>query len=352
MVEKVQIRSFVKGGNHGQYLQALGLRTLVMQLLPEASVTHLDYENHYWKELKIQTIGGMLPKFISMRYFWKKNLDFSQFSDQLDVSIYGSDMIWHMDSPLFPTDKKLFGEYDSAKYKIAYAPSVGYRVNNEPSWIGKMLDDFIAIGVRDKQTKSLVNDHSKRPAELVIDPCFHLMDSIFSDWFKGQKRENFISIYSPLAFRLVEAFGENLKFYNFPEFTKNIRYLGYFPKKKFIQELPKQFTDPMWTVQQISRSRLLLTSTFHGVMIALMTNTPFIAIDSPNLNARLDSPIAKAFSGKRIMGLHELANLKYHHIEELLSNTDLNLSFINSYIVESKNWLSNVFKVIKNENRF
>ena len=351
MIKKVQIRSFVKGGNHGQYLQALGLRTLVEQLLPEAQVTHLDYENHYWKELKIQTIGGMLPKFISMRYFWKKNLDFSQFTDQTDVSVYGSDMIWHMDSNLFPTDRKMFGYNDSAVYKVAYAPSVGYRINNEPTWVGGMLDDFVGIGVRDRQTESLVKDHSMTPAKLVIDPCFHLIDSRFADWFKGQKRENFVSVYSGLNVRLVAAFLENLKLNRLPKAISNIKYLGYFHIKKFIQELPKQFTDPMWTVQQIARSRLLLTSTFHGVMIALMTNTPFIAIDSPNLNARLDSPIANAFSSKRIMTIHELAAFENQQMDELISNDDLKLSFINSYIVESRNWLGDTLKVINNENR-
>jgi len=350
VIKKVQIRSFVKGGNHGQYLQALGLRTLIVQLLPEAKVTHLDYENHYWKELKIQAKGGMLPKFISMRYFWHKNLDFSQFSDQPDVSVYGSDMIWHMDSALFSTDRKMFGENDSATYKVAYAPSVGYRIKDEPAWVGEMLDDFVAIGVRDRQTESLVNDHSKRPAKLVIDPCFHLINSRFADCFKGEKREDFVCVYSPLTVRLVAAFQEKLNSNHLPAFVSNIKYLGYFPKKRFIQELPKQFTDPMWAVQQIARSRLLITSTFHGVMIALMTNTPFIALSSPSLNARLDSPLANAFSSERIMTTHELGALKYQQIEELLSDDDLNPSFLNSYITESKNWLKGAFKIIKNEN--
>ena len=335
----IQIRSFVKGGNHGQYLQALGLKIVLEELLPDAQVTHLNYENHYWRELKIQIKGGMLPKFLAMRYFWGKNIKFSPQSDSFDITIYGSDMIWHLESKLFHIDKMLFGAEDYSKYKIAYAPSCGARGRNEPKWITALLDTFSAIGVRDKNTSDLVSDKTTQDAKLVIDPCFYLLESKYSNWLDGQDREDFISVYSPLHYKLVSAFHNTLEMESLPGFIAKTRYLGYFPRKRFFQELPKQFTDPLWTVQQIARSKLLITSTFHGVMMALMTKTPFIAITSPNLTARLDSPIANTFSKNRLMTFEEFNELGNSEMEFLLDNQDFDFDCLQNYIDESKGWL-------------
>jgi len=347
---KVQIRSFVKGGNHGQYLQSLGLKSLVEQLRPEAEVSHLDYENHFAKELKLQAIGGMLPKFLIMRYFWKKNITFTSLRYSPDISIYGSDMIWHLKSDLFPVDKKLFGSEDEAKYKISYAPSVGARGENEPYWIGPILNQFMTIGVRDRQTESLVISHTKHIPSLVIDPCFHLLNSQYSSWFKVEERKDFVSVYSPLSFKLVKAFYGNLELKLLPEFIANIKYLGYFPRKRFLQELVKQFTDPLWTVRQIAYSRLLITSTFHGVMMALMTKTPFIAITSSNLSARLESPIADTFSSKRLMSLDKFKSLDNSRLANLLNDSDLDSRALQKYINESKTWLEEKLSECDNEN--
>lgn len=341
MIKSIQIRSFVKGGNHGQYLQALGLAELVKKLLPNVEVTHVDYENHFWKELKIQTYGGMLPKFLVMRYYWIKNLKFSPLKHSAEVSIYGSDMIWHLDSDLFLPDRIFFGEQDRSKYKISYAPSAGYRINNEPRWITELLSQFKAVGVRDKNTANLVKDHSENEPVYVIDPCFHLLDSDYSSWFLNQEKQNYISIYSPLTNELVNAFYANLDLSLLPHYISRFQFYGYFPKKRFLSDLAKQITNPLWTVQQIAKSRLLITSTFHGIMMALMTGTPFIAAISPNLLARLNSPIAKSFSAKRLMTLEEISSLTNKQIEYFMSGSDIDISQLNAYIDQSKIWLSN-----------
>ena len=176
-MKRIQIRSFIKGGNHGQFLQALGLATLLNRLLPNHEIAHLDYQNHFIKELKIQIKSGMLPKFLMMRYYWKKYLKFSSIDKKVKLSVYGSDMIWHLDSKLFHPDPVMFGQQDNSEYKIAYAPSTGYRIQQEPNWINKFLNNFNAIGVRDNNTAEFVKDHSNIKPELVIDPCFHLINS-------------------------------------------------------------------------------------------------------------------------------------------------------------------------------
>ena len=75
----IQIRSFIKGGNHGQYLQALGVRYLIKNHLPDAEVSHLDYNNHEKEEFYIQLKGFHLAKYLTMKYYWNKNFEFSGF---------------------------------------------------------------------------------------------------------------------------------------------------------------------------------------------------------------------------------------------------------------------------------
>jgi len=342
MIKTVQIRSFVKGGNHGQYIQALGLSELLKQILPTAKVSHLDYENHFWNELRIQILSGMLPKYLTMRFYWSKNFTFTPISQLSDVSIYGSDMIWHLDSSIFPSDKKMFGEMDDSRHKISYAPSTGYRIQDEPLWIKTLLNGFDSVGVRDRGTHDLVVDHSDLKPVLVVDPCFHLINTNYSFHFKNQIRKDFITVYSPYAKRLIRNFHQNLDISTLPKFVNNTKYLGYFPRSRFLLDFFRQLTDPLWTLKQISRSKLLITTTFHGVMMALMTNTPFIAITSPNLEARLNSPISSVFSSKRLLSIDAFKLLNNADIEIFLVNDDIDMNALEIYIQKSRDWLKEV----------
>ncbi len=336
MTKKViQIRSFVKGGNHGQYLQALGLAEMIKSLAPESEVSHLNYNNHFWKELWIQFKGLHLIKFIAMSYFWKKNLKFTPLNYEHDVSVYGSDMIWHLLSPLFPADEIFFGKNDDASTKISYAPSVATRGENEPKWIKNYLDDFTSLGVRDYGSKEFVSNHTQREAICVVDPCFFLLESKYTDQIISTKRKREISVYGGAAYNFI------LKRY--PELSKGykVSVQGYYPKRKVIKYLKTQLNNPLSVVKNISESKLLITSTFHGVMMALMTKTPFIAIASPNLVARLNSPIKKVFGDFRIIG----GNTKITDLTPFLDKTDLDFKYLENYIEESKAFLKDSLQI-------
>jgi len=339
MIQKIQIRSFVKGGNHGQYLQALGMVELIRKIMPNAEVSHLDYENHFFDELIIQVLSGHLLKFLSMRYFWIKRFKFSGLGSNPDLSVYGSDMIWHLDSNLFSPDPIFFSYRDSALFKIAFAPSIGCRTSIEPNWISELLRGFKKFGVRDRNTAMFVKDHCSADADLVIDPCFFLLKSKYAPLFKNKLRANFISVYGGSPIKLVRCFHKNLHLDLLPRYIRNVKYFGYFPKRRFMMELRKQLKDPLWTLGEIAKSKLLITSTFHGVMMALMTRTPFIAVKNPNLIVRLDNPISEIFSPKRFLSMDELICLSNKDLDLLLLNDDFNMGKLEKYILYSEKWL-------------
>lgn len=335
----IQIRSFVKGGNHGQYYQALGLREVLKSILPDSNVSHLNYNNHVLKEIKAQVRGFYFPKYLMFRFFWKNNLCFTKFNDQPDVSVYGSDMIWNQESKLFPPDKVFFGYNDSAP-KIAYAPSVGFRGSNEPSWISNSLSQFSHIGVRDYKTAEFVYDHIGIKPPCVADPCFYLAQSNYIK--KNIKRKNCISIYSTMHKKIYDAFKHIFPVQDREANFDSYNFYGYFPRSSFLKNVYKQLTNPFWTINKIAESKLLLTNTFHGVIVALMTKTPFIAfVTNPNLSARLDSPIKEVFGNFRIINIHEISLINEKNVEKYIVNEDFDYVNLDKYIDESKNWLSN-----------
>lgn len=338
-MKKIQIRSFVKGGNHGQYIQALGVAEIIKSINPAAEVSHLNYTNHLCKELKIQLISFHLPKYLSMLYHWYKRFNFTNFDYDNDVSVYGSDMIWHQISPLFPFDEVFFGKNDLAEKKISYAPSVATRGKVEEKCLSKYLSEYNAISVRDNGTRKFVIDHVKKKSTCVIDPCFFLLDSKYKQYIVASEKMQFVSVYSTSPKMLINKFLENK--YNLQSlgWLNKFEYLGYFPRSGLFKELRKQLKDPLWTLKRIGESKLLITNTFHGVMMALMARTPFIAVTNPNLEARLDSPISECFGQFRLISDSELSSISVNKMMEYLNNDDIDAEKINGYISFSKQWL-------------
>jgi hypothetical protein len=333
---RIQIRSFVTGGNHGQYLQALGLRSALMRLLPGADVTHLGYNNHLLRELRVQWRGGHTLKYLSMRWFWAKNFRFSPFDWDHDLTVYGSDMIWHLESPLFPADTVFFGKGDRSP-RIAYAPSVGFRGATEPPWVPQHLKQFGWIGVRDETTADFVEDHAGVRPCLVIDPCFFLLSTArAASWTAGHARQGLV-VYSPETKAIVRAVAEQTGRSNPLERFGQERYLGYQPKSmppspgRYVAQL----RDPLNVLDEIAKAELLLTSTFHGVMMALMTSTPFIALRSRSLDARLESPVGTAFSRDRLMEREALQQMTIADLDNFCHDRDIDSSALASYTEES-----------------
>jgi hypothetical protein len=72
-----------------------------------------------------------------------------------------------------------------------------------------------------------------------------------------------------------------------------------------------------------------------------MTKTPFIVISSPNLIARLNSPISKTFSKNRIISKENFNRMNSDEFEKFFDFSDYDENILRSYIQESKSWLKN-----------
>lgn len=331
----IQIRSFILGGNHGQYLQAAGLAKVVRKLAPGSRVSHARYSNHYWAEVRAQTKTLLLPKFLAMQLHWARNVAMSKIDTPADIRIYGSDQIWSFSNPFFESDRTFFGINDNA-HKIAYAPSMGHVPPKFflPQWAADDLARFASIGVRDEATASAVeNALGKRP-EIVVDPALFLVDP---DAVAPVRRAE-IAVYCTKAGRtlphLRAAMGELEANYQF-------KLYGYAPRRQAVNFFTRQFLMPEAVVDKIARSQLLFTSTFHGVMMALMTRTPFLALTSPSLQDRLLSPLGQTtFARHRLVDEAQFAALSKDDIRRALDPSDINDTLISELTQASRKWLS------------
>lgn len=331
----IQLRSFVLGANHGQYLQAAGLARAVAELAPNARVTHAHYHNHLSAELKVQTRSLLLPKYCAMRAHWARNISFSPPGAKADITVYGADQIWSFSNPGFPPDPFYFGVGDQAR-KISYAPAMGH-VESEfgfPTWARHALGSFESLSVRDRATQRAVAAVSTATPKVVVDPAFFLCS--LSGEAKTSPLIKRLAIYCPRARHTVPMLQSAGGGY-LADWPTDL--LGYVPRR-LAWRLDAQLRKPEAVLARIASSQFVFTSTFHGVIMALMTGTPFVALKSPSLLDRLDAPVGReTFGPHRLIDGDELKALDRTALDELLDASDLRLDRIKALVDQSRNWL-------------
>ena len=124
--------------------------------------------------------------------------------------------------------------------------------------------------------------------------------------------------------------------------SPTIYYLGYFPT--FYINLGKQFLGLYGLLNEVEKSQLLITDTFHGVIMALMTKTPFILIKSDIVLSRLNGPILECFDDFRICELYQLSDClqdgRYYRDDDLKSQKLVNfIEFSEKHISDNLKYL-------------
>lgn len=332
---KVLIKTFVLGANHGQYLQAYGLSKQVKKLNRNIQVFHPFYHNHFFKELLIHIYRGSLLKFLTFLFFWIKRFSFTSKDKKLPVVIYGSDMIWHFQSKLFKPDKYFFRKNHINEISISFAPSTSWRdTDNEPSY-KSLISKFEHLSVRDTSTHELVKEVSDIEASLVCDPAFFALDNNLI------KKSNLIKNYLNLKVGIYgheKVFKPIINSYSKVFENANISSFTYRKRIDYLLRFHEQLNDPLNIIKSFQKKDFVLTNTFHGIIIALITKKPFLAITSKNLYSRIEL-YQCYFSKKRILK-EENFSINKLDFKFLLGTEDINYEELNKFIESSKNWLN------------
>ncbi|KJE37159.1 hypothetical protein UF64_00280 [Thalassospira sp. HJ] len=327
--KKIRIRTFVLGINHGQLLQAKGMSDLLSETFPDALVKLDLYHNHLFKEIVSQVRKLSFVKCITLLTNWVVSCRYALHFSKRDLTVFGADTIWMYNHPIAPNDDYFFGADVKTGQLVAVCPSNAGSPYPQSNIIHSLLQRFKFVGVRDRHTAEFVEDLIQKHVTVVCDPAFFIKRKSAKKTQSSVGRKQ-LSIYANSCANIkvqLEILDKSLSL-EFPSLV----YLGYFPN--FYTNITKQFLGIFGVLDEVEKSKILITDTFHGVIMALMTKTPFVLVKSDIVMSRLQGPILDCFDPCRICELHEL-NLKLKD-QRIYDDCDLNDGKLEEYVRVSK----------------
>lgn len=312
---KVGIMSMQRVKNYGSFLQAYALKATVEQLGYEVEFVDFTVEkpiiNYNGKSIKgnlkndLRRIKDKIRKSSEKCIFfviygiknqkdnYKKSENFLKTYNQKYLSILGIDENIKNIQPIVDTliigsdevfnclqgagvgySKELFGYNSKAKKKISYAASFGfttyeklqqYHIYDE---IKTLLKGFSSLSARDENTESIISKMGCK-SEKNLDPVFIYS---FENEIVERKRERYILVYSYTSGLSI---GQKLEIIKFARKhgLKTICMGGY-------QNFCDEYVDatPFEVLGYFKNAEYVVTSTFHGTVLSLKYNVPFVTI--------------------------------------------------------------------------
>ena len=282
-MKKIGLVTFYDGINAGGFLQAFALKSYLENSKFDYEISFIKNPNKslFFKDL----MDGVIRKNIFQSFShirkgvnFKKKIDkfkISEATEEFDLIIFGSDIIWNFDKYSVEDQSFYFGSELISKNKISYAASIGHLSDTKtlPGEIINSIQTFKKISVRDKKTLNfLSNNTNLENIEIVPDPTILIGQDFWKKLLNNSLKNypnNFIAVYSYL--QNTEDYLEKIKRKNNEKFLS----IGYPYKSKKVKTLNFNFLDPLSWIRIISESSAMITSTFHGVLFSIILNKPF-----------------------------------------------------------------------------
>ncbi len=309
-MKKVGVLTFHRAYNFGAVLQAYALQRSIEKNGYDCQI--IDYRNHIiekwfhnmtleakvkniaWYILYPQIAFGRKKKSRLFDQFMSDNIKLSEvchcandFKDKYDAIVVGSDQVWNLS--MTDGDINYFLPYNDGADKLSYAASFGSDTVPDAfrEVIHKNLASFQSILVRENDGVRLVREIAERQAERAADPTL-LLDkeewkSISNPVMDGKKyillylvapQTNAIEIAKKIAkARECEVVNVNPTRHKEKEVI-NLLDIG-----------PREF------LHLIANAECVVTTSFHGLILSLNHNTPFLfelSNQSQNTNSRLN----------------------------------------------------------------
>ncbi|MFQ7307739.1 MAG: polysaccharide pyruvyl transferase family protein [Mediterraneibacter sp.] len=349
---KIGIMTMQRIRNYGSYLQAYGLKKIVESLGHQ--VVFVDYrmevpvsEKGALKEKKVYRILRKICRkakigknkilrmlkpeerkgfesFISAfenQYIRDLGVPKKrQYETKTEVLIIGSDEVFNCtQGEGVGFSRELFGAGSNAEKVISYAASFGnttleklkkYHIDEE---IGKLLNNFSAISVRDRNSRDIVSRLTGKSCELHLDPV--LVYNFEHDIKDTVKERNYILIYAYNK-RITEEEGQIIREFAVSHNKKLIALSG---EQSFCDEYI--YCHPLEMLSYFKHADYVITDTFHGTIFSVINHRQFATL------VRKDEE-AKGYGNQEKLGylLEELElesqraeNL--YHLDEILNHT-------------------------------
>lgn len=198
-----------------------------------------------------------------------------------DIYITGSDQVWNYDLTADEL-KAFFLQFGPTNIsRIAYAPSIGH--TSIPADIlyemKNYLSTFDAISVREKSAVDIIQSVGCK-VEHVVDPTLLLGQD---DYEKLIRDANVSAVPSVFIYSLNYGSTDDLPWVEVQQYAKEKQLpivatpsCGYLTARELFDNVSYLYaTIPQW-LEQIRKSELVVTASFHGVVFAILMHRPFI----------------------------------------------------------------------------
>ena len=226
---------------------------------------------------------------LSQRYYTYEELQKNP--PECDIYLSGSDQIWNISQGVVPA---FFLQYvPKEKSKVSYASSFGKDSFSKEDMriIGKLLQDYRQIGVRESTGIQIVREACGKTATLNLDPTFLLSGTEWSQLAdQADEHSRIMRPYWYLAqLEYTQQNNQNIELLNRQMKIKGVEY-----SNKILN--PRKGVDtlydagPFEMMNLIRNAEFILTSSFHTMAFAIHFRKPFfVVLHSNGRNSRMES---------------------------------------------------------------
>lgn len=294
-IMNVGILTYHEGLNHGAYLQAFATMRVLQGMGHEVEIINYKNKTHRYMEDVRPWLKYRRPVRFSDRI--KKQVAFKRDHKSLslspyttdpdvvkkrhyDVVVVGSDVVWNY--KIFGYDDLYFGGANADRI-ISYAPSFGW-VNAEdqiPPEVTEGMRRYDAMSVRDENTQEIVKNLMGLEAQMVLDPTL-IYD--FEEDARASQRlpKPYLLVY---AYTATSATVATVRKYAEERGLETIA-TGYrqdWCKRNLMG------VGPLEWLTMFNKAHSVVTSTFHGMVFALLNQKQFYYIANSKARNRVIS---------------------------------------------------------------
>lgn len=290
MMKKIATMTFHWATNYGAVIQAYALQQYLLSI--ECQTEIINYVP--WSVSLQQSIdwrrnkkSEMFCKEKKLEEFRKSNLlrtekiirskALSKYCDEYSAIICGSDQIWNeaftLKGEFRPTLAYFLDFAGKNTKRIAYAASFGTTRTSKAydKCVSKEIARFSEISVRETTGRTIVSNYGKK-ASVVCDPTLLL------------KQEEYLKLIKDTSIKTSKVFD-----YVLHDHTETRKVAGYIIDKRNGSIIDYSTDGIQEWLCRINEAEIVVTNSFHGVMLSLILNRPFIAIliNGSGMNDRL-----------------------------------------------------------------
>jgi len=342
---KIGVVTYFNVPNYGAVLQAYALQKYL-----QTRGHHIVFVDYAWTRgnftlnklllsrllkffYKKLTHSRFSASFLSFQQYFEKTKRYNTITSILhdppdcECFIVGSDQMWALSSDKRHTLPLRFLEvFDHKALRIAYAVSFGKPVPKELSEeVGRYMQKFSAISVREKNTVEWVRDLSGREAKWLCDPTLLLKSEYYDKLFPNDMP--------------IDLSGAYIFKYMLPWETVGDGVLDGIDKHLEIADIKTDMCDPKtWIdiicgvrskievadwLRRIKYASFVVTNSFHGTLFSIIYKKPFLTLPLTGHAASMNDRI---FSVLGFLGLEDRIYATPNSVYSLsgLLNTPIN----------------------------